>query len=80
VLNVEPIAIMFRKDDPAFKKLADDTIAGLAKSGELAKLYDKWFVQAIPPKNIRLGLAASDATKGAWANLNDRPVEAYAKK
>jgi glutamate/aspartate transport system substrate-binding protein len=80
VLNVEPIAIMFRKDDPAFKKLADDTIASLAKSGELAKLYDKWFVQAIPPKNIKLGLAASEATKGAWANLNDKPVEAYAKK
>ncbi len=80
VLNVEPIAIMFRKDDPAFKKLADDTIAALAKSGELAKLYDKWFVQAIPPKNIKLGLVASDATKGAWTNLNDRPVEAYAKK
>ena len=80
VLNVEPIAIMFRKDDPAFKKLADDTIAGLAKSGELAKLYDKWFVQAIPPKNIKLGMPASDANKDAWRNLNDKPVEAYAKK
>ena len=80
VLNVEPIAIMFRKDDPAFKKLADDTIAALAKSGELGKLYDKWFVQPIPPKNIKLGLSASDANKAAWTNLNDKPVEAYAKK
>ena len=80
VLNVEPIAIMFRKDDPAFKKLADDTITGLAKSGELAKLYDKWFTQAIPPKNIKLGMPASDANKDAWKNLNDKPVEAYAKK
>ncbi len=80
VLNVEPIAIMFRKDDPAFKKLADDTIAGLAKSGELAKLYDKWFVQATPPKNTKLGMPASDANKDAWKNLNDKPVEAYAKK
>ncbi len=80
VLNVEPIAIMFRKDDPAFKKLADDTIAGLAKSGELAKLYDKWFVQPIPPKNIKLGMPASDANKAAWATPNDKPVEAYAKK
>ena len=52
----------------------------LAKSGELAKIYDKWFVQPIPPKNIRLGLPASDATKAAWANLNDKPVEEYAKK
>jgi len=80
VLNVEPIAIMVRKDDQAFKKLADDTIAALAKSGELAKIYDKWFVQPIPPKNARVGLAASEATKTAWTNLNDKPAEDYAKK
>jgi glutamate/aspartate transport system substrate-binding protein len=80
VLSVEPIAIMMRKDDPAFKKLADDTIAEMAKSGDMAKTYDKWFNQAIPPKNIKLNLAASESTKNAWANLNDKPVEAYAKK
>ena len=80
VLSVEPIAIMFRKDDPAFKKLADDTIRDLAKSGELAKIYDKWFVQPIPPKNTRVGLPASDTTKAAWATPNDKPMEEYAKK
>jgi glutamate/aspartate transport system substrate-binding protein len=80
VLSVEPIAIMIRKDDAAFKKLADDTVRDLAKSGELAKLYDKWFMQPIPPKNTKVGLAVSDATKGAWANPNDKPVEDYAKK
>ena len=80
VLSVEPIAIMLRKDDPAFKKLADDTIRELIKTGELAKVYDKWFVQPIPPKNTRVGLPASEATKAAWANPNDNPVEAYLKK
>ena len=80
VLSVEPIAIMLRKDDPAFKKVADDTIRGLAQSGELAKIYDKWFVQPIPPKNTRVGLPASDNTKSAWANLNDKPMEEYGKK
>ncbi len=80
VLSVEPIAIMLRKDDPAFKKMADDTISALAKSGELAKLYDKWFVQPIPPKNIRMSMPASDANKAAWATPNDKPVEEYAKK
>jgi len=80
VLSVEPIAIMIRKDDPAFKKLADDTVNALAKSGELAKLYDKWFVQPIPPKNTRVGLPATDFTKAAWATPNDKPVEEYAKK
>ncbi|MDZ4328791.1 MAG: transporter substrate-binding domain-containing protein [Pseudomonas sp.] len=79
-ISVEPIAIMMRKDDPAFTKLANDTIRDLIKSGELAKTYDKWFMQPIPPKNTRVGLSASDATKAAWANPNDKPVEDYAKK
>ena len=79
-ISVEPIAIMIRKDDPAFKKLADDTVRDLAKSGELAKLYDKWFVQPIPPKNARLNMAATDTNKQAWTNLNDKPAEEYAKK
>ena len=80
VLSVEPIAIMIRKDDPAFKKLADDTVNAMAKSGELAKLYDKWFMQPIPPKNTRVGLPASEYTKAAWATPNDKPVEEYVKK
>ncbi len=80
VLSVEPIAIMIRKDDPAMKKLADDTVKAMIKSGALAKMYDKWFVQPIPPKNTRVGLPASEATKAAWATPNDNPVESYAKK
>jgi glutamate/aspartate transport system substrate-binding protein len=80
VLSVEPIAIMMRKDDPAFKKAVDDSIVAQIKSGDLAKTYDKWFVQAIPPSNTKVGLPASDATKAAWANPNDKPVEEYMKK
>lgn len=80
VLSVEPIAIMLRKDDPAFKKAVDDSIMGMMKSGELAKLYDKWFMQPIPPANTTLNLPASEATKAAWANPNDKPVEAYSQK
>ena len=80
VLSVEPIAIMVRKDDPAFKKAVDDTIIGMMKSGEIAKLYDKWFMQPIPPANTKVGLVASEATKFAWANPNDNPVESYLKK
>ncbi|MES2483388.1 MAG: transporter substrate-binding domain-containing protein [Pseudomonadota bacterium] len=80
VLSVEPIAIMVRKDDAAFKKIGDDTIRELAKSGELAKIYDKWFVQPIPPKNTRVGLPLSETTKAAFAAPNDKPMEDYAKK
>jgi glutamate/aspartate transport system substrate-binding protein len=80
VLSVEPISIMLRKDDPAFKKAVDDSLKALMKSGEIAKIYDKWFMQPIPPANTRIGLPASEATKSAWANPNDKPMEDYAKK
>ena len=80
VLAVEPIAIMMRKDDPAFKTAVDTSIGAMMKSGEIAKMYDKWFVQAIPPSNTKVGLPASDATKMAWSTPNDKPVEDYAKK
>jgi glutamate/aspartate transport system substrate-binding protein len=80
VLSVEPIAIMMRKDDPAFKKAVDESIGAMMKSGEIAKVYDKWFMQPIPPSNTRVGLPASDATKAAWAAPNDKPVEEYMKK
>jgi glutamate/aspartate transport system substrate-binding protein len=80
VISVEPIAIMVRKDDPAFKKTVDESIGAMMKSGEMAKLYDKWFMQSIPPTNTKVGLPVSDATKMAWANPNDKPVEDYAKK
>ena len=78
-LSVEPIAIMYRKDDPAFKKAVDDSVRNLAKSGEVAKLYDKWFMQPIPPGNTRVNLPASDATKAAWAAPTDKPLEDYAQ-
>jgi len=79
-LSVEPIACMLRKDDPAFKKAVDDSIKKQVKDGSLAKLYDKWFMQPIPPTNTKVGLPLSEATKAAWANPNDKPMEDYAKK
>ncbi|MFN9708969.1 MAG: amino acid ABC transporter substrate-binding protein [Burkholderiales bacterium] len=79
-LSVEPIAIMIRKDDPAFKKAVDDSLKTMMKSGEINKVYDKWFMQPIPPVNTKLNLPLSDATKSAWANPNDKPLEEYAQK
>lgn len=80
VLSVEPIAIMLPKGDVPFKQAVDASIAKLAKSGEVAKLYEKWFVQPIPPNNIQVGMPASAMTKAAWADLSDKPLEDYAKK
>ena len=78
VLSVEPIACMIRRDDPAFKKAVDDSIKRQIADGSLAKSYDKWFMQPIPPANTKVGLPLSEATKNAWAHPNDKPKEDYA--
>ena len=80
VISVEPIACMLRKDDTAFKKAVDDSIKRQIADGSLAKLYDKWFMQPVPPTNTKIGLPISEATKAAWANPNNKPLEDYLKK
>lgn len=78
-LGSEPIALLFRKDDPAFKAAVDDSLRRMMKSGELEKIYGKWFVAAIPPKNTSLNLPMSATLKQLIAEPNDKPLEAYAK-
>ncbi len=75
--NVEPIGIMMNKESPEFKKLFDAQIRSMAASGEVAKLYDKWFMQPIPPNGITVNMPASASTKAAWANPSDKSMEAY---
>ena len=79
-LSIEPIACMVRKDDPQFLKAVNDSIARQVKDSSLAKLYDKWMVQPVPPNNVSLNMPLSDATKTAWANLNNKPAEDFVKK
>lgn len=67
----EPYGIMLRKDDVAFKQVADAATAALYKSPEGAALYAKWFTQAIPPKGVNLNLPMSPAIKRAFENPTD---------
>ncbi|QNN57975.1 transporter substrate-binding domain-containing protein [Diaphorobacter ruginosibacter] len=78
VLGSEPIALLFRKDDPTFKKAVDGALIEMMKSGEVAKVYDKWFMQPIPPTNKPLNLPMSDTLKQLLQEPNDKPLEAYA--
>ena len=80
VLATEPIAIMVPKNDPEFKAAINAAIAKIVANGNMPKLWNKWFLAPIPPKNIVVGLELSPATKNAWANLNDKPAEDYNKK
>jgi len=64
---------MLRKDDPQFKKLVDDTMSQLYKSGEIEKIYAKWFLSPIPPKGVNLNVPISDSLKKVFANPTDSP-------
>ena len=76
-LNVEPIAIMIRKDDPKFKAAVDDYIRKAMKDGELKLLYTKWFMQPIPPKNTSVNLPMGKILTELVAHPNDKPAEAF---
>lgn len=73
-LQVEPYAIMLRRDDPAFKKLVDDTLARLMKNGEFEALYRKWFESPIPPRGINLNAPMSAELKENLKALSDKPA------
>jgi glutamate/aspartate transport system substrate-binding protein len=73
-LQVEPYAIMLRKNDPEFKKAVDDALIAMMKSGEFQKLYAKWFQQPIPPRNIALNVPMSAELKQNLKDFSDRPA------
>lgn len=78
-LGLEPYSLMLRKDDPAFKKVVDDAMTRLYKSGEIHKVYSKWFMSKIPPKGINLNIPESDALKRVFKNPTDSPDPAAYK-
>jgi glutamate/aspartate transport system substrate-binding protein len=80
VLSTEPIAIMMRKDDPGMLKIVNATIAELVKSGEIFKIYDKWFLQPTVPSGAVVNLPMSDALREVLKNPNNLPAEEWAKK
>jgi len=67
-LSVEPYGIMMRKGDAAFKKLADDEMTRVYKSGEINAIYDKWFLKPIPPKGLNLNVPMSAQFKKVVEN------------
>ncbi|WP_075180675.1 amino acid ABC transporter substrate-binding protein [Pantoea sp. 1.19] len=70
----EAYGCMLRKEDPGFKALMDETIAGAQTSGEAAKWFDKWFKNPIPPKNVNLNFDLSDDMKTLFTSPNDKAL------
>jgi glutamate/aspartate transport system substrate-binding protein len=70
-LTVEPYGIMLRRDDPAFKKVVDDAVRNLYKTGQINAIYEKWFLKPVPPKGINLNVPMGTVFKRVVANPTD---------
>jgi len=73
--SLEAYGCMMRKDDPAFKKVVDGALAKVMTSGEADKIYAKWFLQPIPPKNLNLNFQMSYALKKLYKSPNDKAYD-----
>ncbi|WP_147693177.1 glutamate/aspartate ABC transporter substrate-binding protein [Vogesella mureinivorans] len=73
--SFEIYGCMLRKDDPAFKKVVDDAIKATFKSGEINKIYSKWFMNPVPPKGQNLSFPMSDEFKELIAKPTDKSAE-----
>ena len=74
-LRTEPYSMMLRREDPQFKALVDRAVTAVYKSGEIDKIYAKWFTSAIPPRNINMNFPQTPAIKEAFKSPNDKGVQ-----
>jgi len=67
----DPYALMMRRDDPQFKAAVDTALRDMFASGEIQRIYDKWFVRPIPPRNVVLNFPMGDQLKRVIAKPTD---------
>ncbi len=78
-MSADPNAIMLPRDDSDFKAAVDAILKRMMRNGEMAALYDKWFMQPIPPRGVTVGLPMSASLKRSFQEPNDRSSEKFVK-
>jgi glutamate/aspartate transport system substrate-binding protein len=73
-LRQEPYSMMLRKDDPQFKALVDRAVSTVMKSGEIEKIYARWFTSPIPPRGVNLNFPITPAIRDAFKNPSDKGI------
>ena len=73
-IQVEPYAIMLRRDDPTFKALVDGVLARLMDSGEFERMYTRWFQSSIPPKGVNLNAPMPQELRDNLKAKSDKPA------
>lgn len=73
--SYEAYGCMLRKYDPQFKKVVDAALTKVMLSGEVEKIYAKWFQSPIPPKGLNLNFPLSPEMAALYKNPNDKAYE-----
>lgn len=73
-LRQEPYSMMLRRGDAPFKALVDRAVGAVMKSGEIEKIYAKWFTSPIAPKGVNMNFPMTPAIRDAFKNPNDKGV------
>ncbi|PVX86550.1 glutamate/aspartate ABC transporter substrate-binding protein [Paraburkholderia unamae] len=71
----EAYGFMMRNNDPEFRQLVNNAMAGIMKSGEIDALYTKWFEKPVPPKGANFQFPMSEALRALYAAPNDRAFD-----
>ncbi|KQP20507.1 transporter substrate-binding domain-containing protein [Pseudorhodoferax sp. Leaf267] len=74
-MSSEVYGCMMRSGDRQFKRIVDDALREIMRSGEALRIYSKWFERPIPPRGLNLNWPASEALRELYRAPNDRPVD-----
>ncbi|MBV8633706.1 MAG: amino acid ABC transporter substrate-binding protein [Burkholderiaceae bacterium] len=74
-LSVEPYSIMFRKDDPEFKKLVDHEVTRLITEGEMQKIYHHWFLEPSGPKGNNMNMPMGYLLRDSFRFPTDKTAD-----
>ncbi|MBC7624522.1 MAG: amino acid ABC transporter substrate-binding protein [Aeromicrobium sp.] len=66
-LSYDPYAIMHRRNDADFALAVNRALSALFRSGDINKIYDKWFVGKLPD-GATMGMPMSPLLKSAFAS------------
>jgi glutamate/aspartate transport system substrate-binding protein len=73
-LRTENQALMLRRDDAGFQAIVDRVVTGMMRSGEMEKLYQRWFMSPIPPRQININYPLNAETREAFANPSSKGI------
>jgi ABC-type amino acid transport substrate-binding protein len=70
-LTIEALSIVLSKNDAELKRIVDDEMKRLIVSREAHALYERWFMQPIPPNKHPLNLPMNYLLKDFWKYPTD---------